>query len=374
MSLHIPALSRAGRVLVTAGAITALVFGTALSASADPQQPTNTVLPAITGTPNIGEELTASPGTWTNPDDSDYSVNFDWLENGESLQSGSSNTYDVRDTDFGQAITVEVTLSYGDDVWSDPATSAAVTIVTAITVVTAPVLTGTATTGSTLSVTPGVFGGPDTDVSYVWLWAASDDGGRIEDATGSTYVVTNDRIGETISVIVTARAIPRIEILAKSAVKRTGDFVSVRLDLTGAVIPAAPFATDAGLTSANEGGVTGSVTGTTATFTIPNFTPDSTLPFDQVFVYGYSTPTPLGFYSVVNGKIVVNFAALPAGAHKLLVIGPDGTVLGWFGVSVLAATGASVNPMEWYLAGGALIVGAVLVGFGVYSRRRRASL
>jgi hypothetical protein len=69
--------------------------------------PDNTVLPAITGTAQEGETLTASTGTWSGTPTPSYS--YQWLADGESLPGKTSSTLDVTAAMVGAAISVIVT-------------------------------------------------------------------------------------------------------------------------------------------------------------------------------------------------------------------------------------------------------------------------
>lgn len=69
--------------------------------------PVNTVLPAITGTAQVGETLTASTGTWTGNPAPTYS--YQWLVDGVEAEAATFATYEVRLADEGLTITVEVT-------------------------------------------------------------------------------------------------------------------------------------------------------------------------------------------------------------------------------------------------------------------------
>jgi hypothetical protein len=150
------------------------------------------------------------------------------------------------------------------------------------------------------------------------------------------------------------------------------------------VTPVAPFATDAGLTSANEGDVTGTQTKTDATVVLPAPPVQNTAAAEPatnsgqiVYVYGYSTPTALGFFTV-NGAhtITVPLGGLPKGLHRLAIIDSNGTFLGWLSVTAgggLASTGVNVNaPLEAGGAGLLILLGILSVVFVTRQRRTAA--
>lgn len=85
--------------------------------------PSNTGLPAITGTPTTGQVLTASTGTWSG---SPSSFAYRWLRGGTAIAGATASTYTLQAADVGQAITVGVTATNGTGA-SAEAVSASVT-------------------------------------------------------------------------------------------------------------------------------------------------------------------------------------------------------------------------------------------------------
>lgn len=68
--------------------------------------PVNTVIPAISGTAEVGQTLTASTGTWTGGGSITYA--YQWKSAGSNVGS-NQNTYVVQSSDVGNTITVTVT-------------------------------------------------------------------------------------------------------------------------------------------------------------------------------------------------------------------------------------------------------------------------
>lgn len=87
----------------------------------------NTVAPAISGTAQEGQTLTASPGTWTN---SPISYAYQWLRGGSAISGATGSTYVPVTADVGSTITVQVIATNAGGA-SDPAVSAATATVTA---------------------------------------------------------------------------------------------------------------------------------------------------------------------------------------------------------------------------------------------------
>lgn len=95
----------------TAGSVTFVIsyapaFGDkVISVAAAPTAaPVNTVLPSISGTPQVGSTLTVNQGSWTN---SPTSISDQWLSNGTARTTGSS--YVPVTGDIGATITVAET-------------------------------------------------------------------------------------------------------------------------------------------------------------------------------------------------------------------------------------------------------------------------
>lgn len=69
--------------------------------------PANTVAPAITGTAQVGQTLTASNGTWTGSPIP--TIWRQWLADGEEIEGEIGATYDPVEGDIGKAISLRVT-------------------------------------------------------------------------------------------------------------------------------------------------------------------------------------------------------------------------------------------------------------------------
>lgn len=87
----------------------------------------NTVLPAITGTAQVGQVLTATNGTWTGNPTITYARQ--WKADGVNIAGATGTTYTPVIGDIGKVITVTVTATNPD--WSGAATSAATAAVIA---------------------------------------------------------------------------------------------------------------------------------------------------------------------------------------------------------------------------------------------------
>lgn len=86
--------------------------------------PTATANPSITGTPKVGQTLTASPGTWSA---SGLGFAYQWSRAGAPIAGATTSTYTPVVADAAQALTVTVTASRAGHP-SGSATSAATTV------------------------------------------------------------------------------------------------------------------------------------------------------------------------------------------------------------------------------------------------------
>lgn len=157
------------------------------------------------GVINVGDTLSATVSP-------DVAATYQWANNGESIPGATSSTYVV--AEGNQLITVTVTPSEN---YTGTLTSTAIEVGKSILAGTV-VINGTAAVGSELTVE--IFAGDATDEDYTIAWFRDDE--PISAALGTTYLITKDDQGKTISVKITAKGD-----------KYTGEIVS-----TGVAVPA----------------------------------------------------------------------------------------------------------------------------------------
>ena len=75
-----------------------------------PVAPANTVLPAITGTPTVGETLTTSNGTWTGKE-APANFAYQWKAGGAAIVGATAASYVLTVAEEGEVVTVTVTAS-----------------------------------------------------------------------------------------------------------------------------------------------------------------------------------------------------------------------------------------------------------------------
>lgn len=86
-----------------------------------PQPPSNTILPAISGTAQVGQTLTTTNGTWAN---GTTGFAYQWFRGGSAISGATSSSYALVTADLAALITVRVTATNANG--STPATSPSV--------------------------------------------------------------------------------------------------------------------------------------------------------------------------------------------------------------------------------------------------------
>jgi len=169
--------------------------------------PANTAAPAVTGTPQVGQTLVASPGTWTNkPTTFGYSWQRCDASGANCVATGTTGRqYPVAAADSGSTLRVAVTAT--NAIGSGHAFSApTVPVAGAPTNTALPTISGAAAAGQTLSASTGTWTGNPT--SFAYQWQRCDPSGAscadIAGASTSTYTVAAGDAGSTLRVAVTA--------------------------------------------------------------------------------------------------------------------------------------------------------------------------
>ena len=170
--------------------------------------------PAITGTAQVGETLTADISGIADVDGlTNVSYSYQWVRNDGTndtdISGATGSTYTLVDADEGK--TVKVKVSFTDDAGNDETlTSAATAAVGAGSnnpATGAPSISGTAQVGETLAADTSGIADADglTNVSFSYQWVRNDGSADtdIQDATGSTYTLVATDEGKTIKVKVT---------------------------------------------------------------------------------------------------------------------------------------------------------------------------
>jgi fibronectin type 3 domain-containing protein len=169
----------------------------------------NISLPALSGLPEVGQTLTASDGTWTNPPTS-YSYQWQASTNGTTWTSATgagatTNSYTIPAADLNSTLRIIVTAT--DATGSASSTSSATTAVLATEApdtVTPPQISGSANVESILDASTGTWSRVVT--SYSYQWQSSPEGlVWVNVGTDSlSYTIPTADLGNFLRVIVTA--------------------------------------------------------------------------------------------------------------------------------------------------------------------------
>jgi len=162
-----------------------------------PASPVNTGLPFITGTAQVGQVLTANPGTWTN---SPSGFAYVWRRAGVAISGAAASTYTVVPADEGTVLTVTVTATNAGGSAAATSNGTAAVIPASPANTGLPFITGTAQVGQVLTANPGTWTNSPSGFAYVWRRA----GVAISGATSGTYTVVLADEGTVLTVTVTA--------------------------------------------------------------------------------------------------------------------------------------------------------------------------
>ena len=165
-----------------------------------------TGLPAISGTPQVEESLTASTSAIADEDGlTNVSYSYQWLAGGLDIAGATGSSYELTSSEQGQIIQVRVSFTDDRDNAETLTSAATVTVVAAPNreATGQPTISGTPQVGETLTAGTANIADLDglTGVSYSYQWIAG--GTDIAGATGSTYTLTASEQGKTIQMRVT---------------------------------------------------------------------------------------------------------------------------------------------------------------------------
>ena len=199
-------------LLVGVSVAAAVTVGVAHAATT--AAPVNTAPPTISGTPQVGQTLTAGNGTWTN---SPTSFAYQWLRcnaggnSCASVANGTQRTYTLVGADAGRTMRVRVTATNADG--STAAQSDQTTVVAPATSTAGPkntdppTISGTPKVGQELTANEGSWSGNPTSYAYQWQRCDADVASctSVVGASGKTYGVRLADLGYRLRVAVTAR-------------------------------------------------------------------------------------------------------------------------------------------------------------------------
>src|SRR4029077_2813885 len=123
--------------------------------------------PAITGTAQEGQTLTAS----ATAADSDNTIAYQWQANGTNIANATGATYLVQEADEGKTIDVVATITNGDGATLSHTSAATAAVLDAAPAFAAgPAITGTAQEGQTLTASATA---ADSDNTIAYQWQAN---------------------------------------------------------------------------------------------------------------------------------------------------------------------------------------------------------
>ena len=162
-----------------------------------PVGPVNNVAPVVSGTPNVGQTLSCTTGTWSGVGTITYA--YQWQRDGVNIGSATASTYLLVGADAGTTVRCVVTATDNDGSNSANSNGLAVTYAVPVNTV-APVVSGSLTVGSVLTTTNGTWtGSPTITYSYQWKRGATNVG-----TNANTYTLVTGDIGSNMTCVVTA--------------------------------------------------------------------------------------------------------------------------------------------------------------------------
>jgi surface antigen len=185
----------------------------------------NTARPTVSGTPKVGEVLTASAGSWDPATDTTY--RYRWLSDDVPIPKATGQTLRLRVAQKDARISVRVTAAHVGYPATTVTSARTETVKPAVIANTAPpVISGEPTVDSTLTASPGTWEPGGTAHDYQWL---ADDA-LIEGATERTFTPGPELVGKALSVTVTARKFgytPRSATSSATAPVQRANFVPI---------------------------------------------------------------------------------------------------------------------------------------------------
>ncbi|MFD2840308.1 hypothetical protein ACFSYH_06955 [Populibacterium corticicola] len=191
--------------------------------------------PVVSGSAKVGGTLSVSNGLW-NVRDGAYE--YQWFRDGVAVPGATNATYAVVAVDHGKKLSARVTVSKAEYT-TGTATAKAVTVSAgeAPKATAAPVVTGSAKVGGTLTVSNGTWN--ESGVTYAYQWLR--DGAAISGATSNKYTIAVSDSGRKISVRVTATKVGYNSGVATSNVHTAGQADAAKATTKPSVTGTAKF-------------------------------------------------------------------------------------------------------------------------------------
>jgi len=195
------------KVVATNGVASSAATASSNTITPTATTPANTVAPVASGTATVGQTLSTTNGTWTGIPAPTFTYQWQRDNTGggsySNISSATSSSYTLVDADDACHVRCVVTGTNSAGNASANSNALGLVIEPSPTNSVAPVASGTAKVGSTLSVTNGTWthmGGTVATFTYQWKRGASTIGG----ATNNTYVLVDADDALTVTCVVSA--------------------------------------------------------------------------------------------------------------------------------------------------------------------------
>lgn len=188
------------------GFVRAIIFYAATNAAgveayAANTAPLNTVAPVISGTAQVGQQLSVSTGTWTGaPTSYRYQWYRDNFNTASAVGGATSSAFTPTEAEVGVTMKCVVYGVNADGIGGVAVSDDETVRTNKPEVTVSPVVSGTPSVGQELSTTNGTWDNSPTSYAYQWY----NDNGAILGATASTYTVQVGDTGLTVGAGVTA--------------------------------------------------------------------------------------------------------------------------------------------------------------------------
>ncbi len=196
--------------------------------------PTSTEEPAVTGTDEAGETLSASAGAWSGYPSP--TLAYQWqscdASGGEcvDVEGVTSSTYALGGGDLGTTLRVVVSATSSAGEASSSSAPTGVITGSAPSSIVSPAISGTAEEDQSLSASVGLWEG-SAQLEYSFQWQRCDASGEecadVEGATASTYTPGPRDVGSTLDVTVTASNSVGVESVASAVTAAVGTSATV---------------------------------------------------------------------------------------------------------------------------------------------------
>ena len=313
--------------------------------------------PVISGTVQVGEELTALTDGIMDEDELDDVFTYQWVRvdadgtsNEEDITDETDATYTLTADERGKKVKVEVRFVdiLGGEETRTSAPTATLAGVPNTAATGAPTITGTAQVGETLTAsTTGIAdanGLTSPTYTYQWIRVDGTDEADIASANSSTYTLVDADLGTTLKVRVTF----------DDDLGHTETLTSAATATVGAVATGPPTVNDVAVTSTPASGTTYYLAGEVIEFTV-TFSAPVTVTATPKFAFRLGAATRQAAYASGSGSAALVFArTVQAGevdrngiSWNALALALDGGTITQTGATTAASlTHAEQAPLE----------------------------